>query len=63
MWDDDRLKAALAALPAEAFIEGPPADGDLVWRRAARRVRAERSGTGAVADPDQIAPVIPLHRN
>jgi hypothetical protein len=38
----DQLATALAALPAEAFLDGPPVDGDLLLRRILRRVRTER---------------------
>jgi hypothetical protein len=57
MWDDRRLQTALAALPPEAFIEGPPQGGDLVWRRAVKRLR---SGAQDAPDHEEIAPVIPL---
>jgi hypothetical protein len=38
----DKLVSALAVLPAEAFLDGPPVDGDLLLRRILRRVRQER---------------------
>jgi hypothetical protein len=38
----DQLVSALAVLPAEAFLDGPPVDGDLLLRRILRRVRHER---------------------
>jgi hypothetical protein len=41
MWQDQRLLAAIAALPAEAFIEVAPDGGHLVGRRAARRSRRD----------------------
>ena len=61
MWDDGRLLAALAALPPEAFIEGP-ADGDeLRWRRTARRLRRELGAEPNSAPPDgHLAPVLEL---
>ncbi len=34
----------LDEVPPEAFLEGPPADGDLVLQRTLRQVRTERSG-------------------
>ena len=63
MWEDRRLLAAIAALPPEAFVDGAPADWELVWRRALKRMRAERSGGRVALDPGHIAPVIPLHRD
>lgn len=61
MWDDRRLLAAIAALPPEAFIEGPPEGGDLLWRRAAKRLRASKvSPSAGPSDDAQLAPVIPL---
>ena len=57
MWDDRRLLTAIAALPPEALIEGPPQGGDLVWRRALKRLR---SGGQEAPDNEEIAPVIPL---
>jgi hypothetical protein len=60
MWDDRRLLAAIAALPPEAFVEGPPDGGDLLWRRAAKQARDELSGAGPSRDDRPIAPVIPL---
>ncbi|MFF3556018.1 anti-sigma factor family protein [Streptomyces tsukubensis] len=36
------LEATLGELPPEAFLEGPPEDGDLLLGRTLRRVRAER---------------------
>lgn len=38
-----RLRAMLDEVPPEAFLDGPPADGDLVAQRAIRQVRQERS--------------------
>jgi hypothetical protein len=57
MWDDRRILAAIAALPPEALIEGPPEDTDLLWRRAARRLRGERAPEQG---PDQVARVVRL---
>lgn len=44
--DADELReveAALGELPAEALIEGPPVDGDLLLRRTLRGLHAEQS--------------------
>jgi hypothetical protein len=60
MWDDRRLLAAIAALPPEAFIEGAPEGGDLLWRRAARRAKAERIGAEPAAEDGKIAAVLPF---
>jgi len=38
-----RLRALLDEVPPESFLDGPPADGDLVVQRAIRQVRQERS--------------------
>jgi hypothetical protein len=55
MWQDQRLLAAIAALPADAFIEVAPDGAHLVGRRAARRARR---ATGAEPEagrtPDAI---------
>ena len=61
MWDDGRLLAALAALPPEAFIEGPADDDELRWRRTARRLRRElRADRESAPGPEHLAPVVPL---
>jgi hypothetical protein len=36
------VSAALCAVPPELFLDGPPADGELVLQRALRQVRQER---------------------
>ena len=60
MWNDGRLLAALAALPPEAFIEGP-ADDDLQWRRTARRLRRELGAEpDAAPPPGHLASVVEL---
>ncbi len=62
MWDDRRLTAALAALPPEAFIEGAPEDGELLWRRTARRLHRELGGGAPDAPPPgYLAPVVRLY--
>jgi hypothetical protein len=50
MWQDQRLLAAIAALPAEAFLEVAPEGAHLVGRRAARRAR-RAAGADAPSDP------------
>jgi hypothetical protein len=57
MWDDGRLLAAIAAMPPEAFVEGPPEDGELLWRRAVKRLRDEPEVELA---PGHLAPVLRL---
>lgn len=37
-----RTRDLLGAVPPEAFVDGPPADGDLLLRRVLRAVSAER---------------------
>jgi hypothetical protein len=39
------MEMALAAAPPEAFLEGPPEDGDLLLQRTLRQARAERTTT------------------
>jgi hypothetical protein len=56
MWDDPRLLAAIAALPAEAFIKATPKDAELHWRRAARRLHEDQSEPA----PGHVAPVVGL---
>jgi hypothetical protein len=51
MWNNQRLLAAIAAMPPEAFIEEPPEDGDLVWRRTVRRLRREYGSLRQKAPP------------
>jgi hypothetical protein len=42
--DDLReMEAALGEIPPEAFIDGPPEDGDLLLQRTLREVRGERA--------------------
>lgn len=59
MWQDQRLLAAIAALPATAFLEVPPEGGHLVRRRAARRSQPD---TGAEPDSGSTPDRIDLHR-
>jgi hypothetical protein len=58
------LEAALRAIPAEAFIDGPPADGELLLRRTLRQVRTE--GPAEAGGPAQLSvalrPVAGRHR-
>ncbi|MFI6274666.1 zf-HC2 domain-containing protein [Streptomyces sp. NPDC050988] len=37
------MEAALGEVPPEAFLEGPPEDGDLLLQRTLRQVRAEQA--------------------
>ncbi|MGX1915633.1 zf-HC2 domain-containing protein [Streptomyces phaeochromogenes] len=37
------MEAALGEVPPEAFLEGPPEDGDLLLQRTLRQVRAEQT--------------------
>lgn len=62
MWDDGRLLAALAALPTEAFIEGPADDDDLRWRRTARRLLRELGAEPSypALPTGHVAPVLQL---
>ncbi len=57
MWDDRRLLNAIAALPPEALIEGPPEDAELLWRRAVRRLRGDRAPAPAA---DHVADAVAL---
>jgi hypothetical protein len=50
MWQDQRLLAAIAALPAESFLEVPPDGGSLVGRSAARHSHPD-SGAEAETGP------------
>jgi anti-sigma factor RsiW len=38
------LRDALGEVPPEAFLDGPPEDGDLVLQRTLRRLRAAKAG-------------------
>jgi hypothetical protein len=44
----DLLVSALAALPAESLLDGPPLDGELLLHRILRQVRAERASYARV---------------
>ena len=37
------VEAALTRMPAEALLDGPPPDGELLLRRTLRRMRQERA--------------------
>jgi anti-sigma factor RsiW len=37
----EQIKAALGEVPPEAFLDGPPEDGDLIVQRSIRQVREE----------------------
>ena len=57
----DDMKRALAALPPEAFMEGPPEDAELLWRRTLRRMRVEQGlETEPARPPGHLAPVVKL---
>jgi hypothetical protein len=47
----EEMKEFLGEVPPEAFLEGPPADGDLLLQRTLREVRA-----GAAPEPVVAAP-------
>ncbi|MFD8723531.1 anti-sigma factor family protein [Streptomyces sp. NPDC059629] len=38
------MEAALGEVPPEAFLEGPPEDGELLLQRTLRQVRSEQAG-------------------
>ncbi|TCN37561.1 putative zinc finger protein [Kribbella orskensis] len=61
----DEMKEFLAEVPPEAFLDGPPADGDLLLQRTLREVRsnaaaetaaAEAAAAAAAAPPVTVAP-------
>jgi hypothetical protein len=43
--DVTAMSEALGGLPPEAFLEGPPEDGDLLLQRTLRRVREEKKSS------------------
>jgi anti-sigma factor RsiW len=45
------VETVLGAVPAEAFIDGPPADGDLLLQRTLWQVRSDRGRPGALRRP------------
>jgi Putative zinc-finger len=46
------LHAMLGEVPPEAFLDGPPEDGDLLLQRTLRQVRSERDERIALAEPE-----------
>jgi hypothetical protein len=59
------IRRALDQVPPEAFVDGPPADGDLLLQRTLRQVRAEtpeprRSRTGLVVAAAAVAVAVAL---
>jgi hypothetical protein len=50
----EELKRFLGEVPPEAFLEGPPADGDLLLQHTLRRVRAE-----SATEPIEAGPAAP----
>ena len=46
------LRAAMDDIPPEAFLDGPPEDGDLLLQRTLRQVRSERQERIALAAPE-----------
>jgi hypothetical protein len=52
------LAAALAGMPAEAFLDGPPTDGELLLRRTLRQVRAERAARPPQPDNARMSVVL-----
>jgi hypothetical protein len=59
------IRRALDQVPPEAFVDGPPEDGDLLLQRTLRQVRAEtpeprRSRTGLVVAAAAVAVAVAL---
>jgi Putative zinc-finger len=48
----NELHAMLGEVPPEAFLDGPPEDGDLLLQRTLRQVRSERQERIALAAPE-----------
>jgi Putative zinc-finger len=48
----NELNAMLGEVPPEAFLDGPPDDGDLLLQRTLRQVRSERQERIALAAPE-----------
>jgi anti-sigma factor RsiW len=53
----EEMKDFLGEVPPEAFLEGPPADGDLLLQRTLREVRAVASEAEEPAAPEPVAGV------
>ena len=49
----EAMAAALGEVPPEAFLDGPPVDGDLLLQRTLRAARAE-TAQGRTAGPRQV---------
>lgn len=54
----EEMKEYLGEVPPEAFLDGPPTDGDLLLQRTLRQVRAE-SAPSPVVDAPPAAPKKP----
>jgi hypothetical protein len=52
----DELKEFLGEVPPEAFLDGPPADGDLLLQRTLREVRSTAAAEVAAAEAATAAP-------
>jgi anti-sigma factor RsiW len=51
----EEMKEFLGEVPPEAFLDGPPTDGDLLLQRTLREVRAESAASPVVAEPPAVA--------
>ncbi|GAA1561778.1 zf-HC2 domain-containing protein [Kribbella lupini] len=59
----EEMKEFLGEVPPEAFLDGPPADGDLLLQRTLRAARVESSPAQASAPaPASVAKVKPRRR-
>jgi hypothetical protein len=52
----EELKEFLGEVPPEAFLDGPPADGDLLLQRTLREVRSTAAAEVAAAEAATAAP-------
>ena len=52
----DEMKEFLGDVPPEAFLDGPPADGDLLLQRTLREVRSTAAAEVAAAEAGTAAP-------